>query len=205
MLYLYLPFLFLRLLVDNIEFYGFTETNTAAFKYASITGKSSAFSGGFETHTQNLQFTDVGTNHRGIFDWEFHGYIIDQDGSLIGQLDKSGWSVVTTSNLLPSTCLDFPAFSHPGKTAAKICPPDVRLHRFSFNKVHPESLDFKNFLISNSNGQAVVPWARKRMTHPKGWMLYMPGQTTYDISWENAEHMTNISFSGRLDRFKVSQ
>lgn len=191
-------------MIDGVEFHGFTATNTAAFKYAHITGKSSTYSGGFEVQTKNLVFNDVGPNHRGIFDWEFHGYIIDQDGSLIGQLDKKGWSVVTFSNLLPSSCLDFPAFSHPGKTPAKICPPSVRFHRFSFNNIHPESLDFKNFLISNSNGQAFVPWARKRMTHPKGWMNYMPSRSTYDILWENAEHMTNISFTGRMDRFRAS-
>ncbi|XP_052063080.1 fibrocystin-L-like [Mytilus californianus] len=188
-----------RLLVDGVEFLECTQSNCAAFKYASITGKSSTFSGGFMAQTQNLSFNNVGSNHRGIFDWEFHGRVKDLDGSLIDDASKADWTIATTTGLLPSSCVAFPGFSHPGKTPASICPPDVKFHRFSFNNIKPESLDFKDFEIESTNGKSVGPWARKRMTHPEGWMVYLVGQTTYTLSWVDADHMTNISFDGVLD------
>ncbi|VDH99664.1 Hypothetical predicted protein, partial [Mytilus galloprovincialis] len=188
-----------RLLVDGVEFHQCTQPNCAAFKYASITGKSSTYSGGFMAQTQNLVFNNVGPNHRGIFDWEFHGRIKDLDGSLIDDVSKADWTIATTTGLLPSSCVAIPGFSHPGKSPASICPPDVKFHRFSFNNIKPESLDFKDFEIESSNGKSVGPWARKRMTHKKGWMVYLVSQTTYTLTWKDADQTTNISFTGVLD------
>ena len=195
--------MYFRLLVDGVEFLEYTQTGFAAFKYAAITGKSSTFSGGFTSHVQNLQFTNVGPNHRGAYNWEFHGLVRDLDGSLIGDGSKAGWMVVTTTGILPTDCVDFPAFSHPGNTPASICPPSVRFHRFSFNNIKPSSLDFKDFIIENVNGVSRSPWAKKRMTHPKGWMVDLVGKMSYKLTWEDAEQMTNISFNAVLDSFEV--
>lgn len=189
--------------MDGVEFHQCTQPNCAAFKYASITGKSSTYSGGCMAQTQNLVFNNVGPNHRGIFDWEFHGRIKDLDGSLIDDVSKADWTIATTTGLLPSSCVAIPGFSHPGKSPASICPPDVKFHRFSFNNIKPESLDFKDFEIESSNGKSVGPWARKRMTHKKGWMVYLVSQTTYTLTWKDADQTTNISFTGVLDSMTV--
>lgn len=54
----------------------------------------------------------------------------DKDGTLTGTAQSK---VLATTGLLPPTCTKSEHFS--SLMPASICPPDVKFHRFAFNKV----------------------------------------------------------------------
>jgi hypothetical protein len=58
--------------------------------------------------------------------------------------------------------------------------------------------------MENSYGTSIGNFQKKRMTHPNGWMVTIAAGESYVIEFENAEHMTNMSFAGTLDLFEVS-
>jgi hypothetical protein len=193
-----LPYYY-RFMVDGTEFANFNENGCAAFGLTSITGTSGPDNGGFVYHMKNLIFTNVGSNNRGFFRWEFEAIILDLDGSLTG---VTNGTVTPTSNILPPSCTHFEGFSHgmPGS----LCPPGVKFLRFSFNDIKPSSIKFKNVVMENSYGTSIGNFQKKRMTHPNGWMVTIAAGESYVIEFENAEHMTNMSFAGTLDLFEVS-
>lgn len=64
-------------------------------------------------------------------------------------------------------------------------------------------MEFKKALFSTEHGTSVVPWAKKRLTHPKGWMVMLLGHTTYDMTYENGGQFTNTSYNGAFYDLKV--
>lgn len=186
-------------MVDGTEFANFNENGCAAFAWTSIAGTSGSDNGGFEYHTQNLIFTNVGSNNRGKFRWQFEALVLDRDGTLTGTPNTT---VVPTADINPPSCTHFEAFSH-GVPASQ-CPPGTRFLRFSNNNIKPTSIEYKNMNMTNQYGSSVSNWQKKRMTHPKGWMILLPVGETYTLEFVNAEHMTNMSFDGSMGLFKVS-
>lgn len=71
-------------------------------------------------------------------------------------------------------------------------------------QAQPKSLDFKTVLLTNEHGTSEVPWLRKRLTHPLGWMCMMMGGSTYRITYENGGHFTNTSYSGTYYNFNTT-
>ena len=191
---------FFRYLIDDVEFREFTQHGSAVFKFAKITGTSGPNNGGFTYHTQNLKFTNVGPSNKVIFEWEFQGVIKDLDGSLIKDLSKRGWWILPNSDIFPSlpTCEDY-------QTQAIMCDPTkIKFHRFSFNNAKPSSLEYKDFEVTNSNGnKSISPWEKKRITHKKGYMVVLASKQNYGFAFKSAEHLTNISFDATFDSFEV--
>ena len=58
--------------------------------------------------------------------------------------------------------------------------------------------------MENQYGLTKSTFQKKRMTHPNGWMVLLPQGETYILEFENAEHMSNMSFNGQLSLFGVS-
>ena len=76
--------------------------------------------------------------------------------------------------------------------------------RFSFNNPLPSSVMYKDALFISQWGQSNSPWMEKRITHKEGWSMVLMANTYYNFTFENAEHMTNISFDSVFYRFDVS-
>lgn len=49
----------------------------------------------------------------------------------------------------------------------------------------------------------MVPYLKKRMTHKLGWMALLPSGQTYNWHFDNADHITNISYDAKFYGFKV--
>lgn len=54
-----------------------------------------------------------------------------------------------------------------------------------------------------NSGSSRVPFLKKRLTHPFGWMALLPSGQTYNWYFENVDHVTNITYSGKFYSFKV--
>lgn len=52
-------------------------------------------------------------------------------------------------------------------------------------------------------GSSVVPYLKKRMTHKLGWMALLPSGQTYNWHFDNADHITNITYDAKFYGFKV--
>jgi len=57
---------------------------------------------------------------------------------------------------------------------------------------------------ATSTRRADGPFAKKRMTHKLGWMVIIPNGETLKVAFKDAEHMTNISFTGIFYSYSVS-
>lgn len=188
-----LPFGF-GFLVNGTDFVNFDTGGCAAFAWTRIAGRTSDQNGGFHYKTQRLTFNNSPNKVR--YAWEFEGIVEDLDASLIG---ITNGKVVPTTGTLPSTCTVDSGLSV-GFSGSK-CPGDVKFHRFSFNNIHPSALDYKNVIFTNRFGNSSLPWQKKRFTHPKGWMGCLVSGEEYSMEFENANHLTNISFSGMFYMF----
>lgn len=49
----------------------------------------------------------------------------------------------------------------------------------------------------------MVPFLKKRLTHPNGWMALLPSRQTYNWYFSNVDYITNISYSSEFYGFKV--
>lgn len=109
--------------------------------------------------------------------------------------------MISTSDTLPPnpTCVPFPKFST--NVAASACDPSVKFHRFAFNNISPSSIKFKDAIFINRFGNVTNPYRKKAITHPQGWNLNLVDGEEYELKFENAEHLSNISYDGRFDLF----
>ena len=184
--------------VKNVRFVNFADSSCAAFKFTRIDGTCTIFCGGYNYHVEGVSFHNAA--NKAIYAWDWEGILVDKDGSLTGKSDP-GWKVVPKTGSLPTDCEDASEFSI--GVAAKICPPQYKFHRFAFNNIVPASLEGKNLLITNHYGTSSVPFAKKRLSHKPGWMCALVDGETYKFVFENAEQITNISYTGAFYEFEV--
>ncbi|XP_061168814.1 fibrocystin-L-like [Saccostrea echinata] len=195
--------------IDGIRFVNFDESNCVGFDFARIAGTCAVHCGGFYYETRNLKW--VSAPNKGTFPWPWAGIIRDLDGTLIGETGNAasiaanaGKSVSSASDTLPPTCVSFAKFSSnlSGSIPAKACPPEVKYHRFSFNGISPEALNYKDFVIVNRHGNDSMPWRKKAITHKLGWMTVLLDGEEYFYYFKDADQLTNISYTGTFDRFQ---
>ena len=48
------------------------------------------------------------------------------------------------------------------------------------------------------------PYADKRITHKPGWMIVLVSGECYEMDFENAGHISNVSYDGAYYQFDVS-
>ena len=77
--------------------------------------------------------------------------------------------------------------------------------RFSWNHISPSSLNYKNAVLQNEYGTSLTPWFKKRITHKEGWMIVLMADHYYNFTFENGEHLTNISYDSGFYRLNVSR
>ena len=184
--------------VKNVRFVNFA-TDCAAIATARITGTCTTFCGGYNYHFEGISFVD--SPNKAVYAWDWEAILIDIDGSLTGKPDIE-WKVLPTSGSLPHDCEDAPGFDT--GVRASMCPPQYKFHRYSFNNIVPKSIEGKDLRIINQYGNSSVPFAKKRISHPMGWMCALVSGETYKFEFINAEHMTNISYTGAFYDFNVS-
>ena len=186
------------LTVDGVKFINFDQDRCAAVRACSHCKPDQ---GGFQARFQNIEYEN--SPNKAGWQWEHEAWIEDLDGSFTTK--GSGFEnyivLPKNPNLDNDKCeFDVDAFSVGGRTGA-ICDNTVELHRMAFNGALPNSLNYKNAMFMNSHGTSVVPYHKKRITHPTGWMLTLIKGETYTFFFENADHITNITYNARFDDF----
>lgn len=74
----------------------------------------------------------------------------------------------------------------------------------SFNNISPPSLKGKDALITNQYGTVRSYYAFHRVTHGEGWVAILQQGTVNKLEFENADQVTNISYSAIFYEFYVS-
>ena len=180
----------------NTRFVNFEDSICAAFRWTRIDGTCTFKCGGYTYHTEGLKF--VNAPNKAFYEWEWEGIILDIDGTATGK--PANWTVLPTTGTVPSDCEHAQDFSV--GLPASVCPHKT-WHRFAFNQVLPESLEGKNFLITNQYGTSSIPFLKKRLSHKPGWMMAMLSGASYSFEFEHASQIKNISFTGQFDNFQV--
>ncbi|XP_052060298.1 fibrocystin-L-like isoform X3 [Mytilus californianus] len=186
------------LIVSGVSFYNFDESSCQAFTYTKIDGTCSEFCGGFTYHFKNIAFDTASSSHRVRFDWLHEGVMVDLDGTLSGQ--AAGSSIVPTMTHLPSSCSSI-SNGFTMALPASSCPPGISFHRMSFNGISPASLKGKDVMITNQYGTERGYFKDKRITHKDGWVFLLIGGENHKVRFENAAHVTNISYTGVFYEF----
>ncbi|CAJ1082786.1 fibrocystin-L-like [Xyrichtys novacula] len=185
--------------VENTRFINFDRSTSAAIGITEVDGTCLALCGGWLAEFSDTKF--MNSPNKALFRWEHEGVLHDIDGSLTEHI---GNKVVPQSPLLdPSHCK--PSAEWSNSFPAAVCDQTTDFHRMAFNKVSPPSLDAKDVLLTNKHNTSLVPYAVKRLTHKPGWQALLPSKQTYFMAFENAEHITNITYSARFYGFKPDQ
>ncbi|XP_046549966.1 LOW QUALITY PROTEIN: fibrocystin-L-like [Haliotis rubra] len=184
------------LLLKNLSFENYDQSHLTGMRVSTSDGICSHLCGGFIYKSTGLTFTNADRKFK--FAWEHEAAMIDLDGSLLG---TAGASVLPAVDILPSSeCTDEPSCSY--GVAAKKCNPGVNYHRFAMKNPKPSSLEGKKLQFTNAAGNSVFSeFAHKRVTHKPGWMALLVDGDTYNLTFENAEHVTNISYDATVYRF----
>ncbi|XP_025757857.1 PKHD1 like 1, tandem duplicate 1 isoform X2 [Oreochromis niloticus] len=185
--------------VINSKFVNFNHSSCAAVGVTSIDGLCVELCGGWAARFSGIQY--MNSPNKAGFRWEHEVQLVDTDGSLTGNINHV---VVPMSNLLdPAHCSQSAEWSvgFPGA----VCDETVNFHRLAFNNPSPSSLVAKDVILTNSHGSSRVPFLKKRLTHPFGWMALLPSGQTYNWYFENVDHVTNITYSGKFYSFKRDQ
>ncbi|XP_030597029.1 PKHD1 like 1, tandem duplicate 1 [Archocentrus centrarchus] len=185
--------------VLNSKFINFNRSSCAAIGVTSIDGVCLDRCGGWAARFSGIQY--MNSPNKAGFRWEHEVQLVDTDGSLTGNISHK---VVPMSDLLdPAHCFQSAEWSvgFPGA----VCDHTVNFHRLAFNNPSPSSLQAKNVILTNSHGSSRVPYLKKRLTHPFGWMGLLPSGQTYNWYFENVDYITNITYSGKFYGFKPDQ
>nr|XP_061786823.1 fibrocystin-L-like [Nerophis lumbriciformis] len=185
--------------VAGTKFIDFDRGACAAIGVASIDGKCVDRCGGWPVRFEGIEYFNS-PNKAGLR-WEHEVQLVDMDGSLTGNID---YKVVPLTGLLdPAHCSESAEWSV--AFPAVLCDHTVKFHRLALNNPSPSSLDAKDIILSNSHGSSAVPYLKKRMTHPLGWMAMLPSGDTYNWYFDNADHLTNISYGAKFYGFEPDQ
>ena len=169
---------FLR--ISNVTFVNFNEENTVCMRACS---HCKSFQGGFHVEFQGIKFIG-GSQRRAAFQWEHEVVYVDIDGTFTG--NEPGSIVVPNSNILPSDLCNFsvPEFSLNSVVPGAVCSPKVKMLRLAWNDVNPRvTFEDKLANITNQYGSTLVPWRKKRLTHSRGYMVMLPANNSYTLSY----------------------
>ncbi len=194
------------LLLSNayINYDGFNNTNgVAVFMLTTITGTTGDFNGGYEIKSMQSKFVNSASN---IFcaRWTHEFHFTDVDGSLTGGANQT---VVATAGHLPTpNCTLNTTIVAKDCKDVSICNNYVRFVRIAWNAFHPTSISGKMVNMTDiSTGKSVLGhFEKKRITHVLGWMVLLVMGQTYRMSFDNTEHITNITYNAMFTAFQVS-
>ncbi|CAL8293184.1 unnamed protein product [Merluccius merluccius] len=185
--------------VVGTKFVNFNRSPCAAIGVTSIDGKCVEKCGGWAVRFESVEYVD--SDRKGGLRWDHEVQLVDSDGSLTGHVD---YKVVAMNGLLdPDLCKESPEWS--AGVPAALCQDTVSFHRAAFNNPSPSSLKGKDIVLSNKHGMNIVPYLKKRLTHPLGWMAMLPSGLTYNLYFKDVDQITNISYSAKFYSFKPDQ
>ncbi|XP_071792804.1 fibrocystin-L-like isoform X2 [Asterias amurensis] len=180
--------------VDGAKLINFDQDRCASIRACALCKQNQ---GGFSLRTQRLEF--LNSPNKVAFKWPHECWIEDNDGTLSG---NANYIVLPSNpNLHPDHCAVDAGFSV-GSINGTSCDTTIRLHRMAFNEPSPTSLKFKYTLFTNAYGTSRIPFRKKRISHPEGWMITLINGDNYNLVFEDAEHVTNISYQARFDNYR---
>ncbi|GFS10808.1 polycystic kidney and hepatic disease-like 1 [Elysia marginata] len=185
------------LLIKDVEFYNFDQSGKAAIKWARIDGTCGFLCGGFTTHASGIQLNNSPNVVR--YDWESEGVIVDLDGSITGSANHK--IVPCTPSLDSNECVANTLTNV--NVPACVCSDQIKLIRFSFNNIVPQSLAGHDAVFTSEFGTSFSPFAMKRITHKEGWAMVLMANTYYNFTFENGEQFTNISYDSVMSGFDI--
>ncbi|XP_019729703.1 PKHD1 like 1, tandem duplicate 1 [Hippocampus comes] len=185
--------------VDGTKFLNFDRDSCAAIGVTTIDGTCGDRCGGWAVRLSGLQF--VNSPNKAAFRWEHEVLLVDMDGSLTGNINHK---VIPMSGLLDlAHCSESPDFSL--VFPAAVCDHTVNFHRVGLNNPTPSSLNSKDLIFNNLHGSSVIPYLEKRLTHKFGWMGILPSGLTYNMYFDKADQLTNITYSATFYGFESDQ
>ncbi len=187
---------FSKLVVENVTFVNFDREGCTAYSYCAQCLEFKK-RGGWINYALKNRF--VNSPRRSAFLWNHESTILDLDGSITGY--PNGSVVPHNANLPPDKCTHSVEHSY-GPHNGSVCDSSVKFNRFAFNEVAPASLQAKNVLMTNEHGVDVVPYCPKCATHPDGWVILLMMGERYNMTFEHASHITNITYTGRFYDFE---
>lgn len=181
-------------IVKNVTFVNFA-SSCSAFKI--IRHGNCCFMCGFNYQIEKVTF--INSPNKGLFSCRWELILRDCDGSLTNR-GHGGSTVLPYSRTLPHDCEKVLNFSLVVLTY--VCPSQYKFHRFILQNLVPRSIRGKALIIKNQYGNSSVSYSRRGDV--EGWMCALIDGQTYKFEFENAEHITNISFTGIFSDFDVS-
>ena len=168
--------------ISNVTFVNFNEDSTVCLRACS---HCKSFQGGYIVELQGIKF--LGNSHlrKAGFQWEHEVIYIDLDGTFTGS--KPGSFVTPRSGILPSDLCNFTysEFNINSVIPGAVCSPEVHMIRLAWNRVEPDiTFKDKGANITNWFGSTIVPWRKKRLTHSNGYMVLLPTNHSYTLSYD---------------------
>ncbi|XP_033119895.1 fibrocystin-L-like [Anneissia japonica] len=180
------------LTIDGVHFINFNNGRCSTLRACA---HCKVDQGGFHTRVKNLVFDN--SPNKVAFQWQHEHWFEDLDGTLTG---FANYIVLPYNPNLPSDhCTSDVSYSV-GYNGV-FCDETVRLHRMAFNRPLPSSLLYKDALFTNQHGTSSIPYRKKRITHPEGWMITLVEGDTYNFVFEDVDQVTNITYSSAFYNF----
>ena len=140
------------LLVTNVTFVGFNESDQTVFELTQVQGTCSSLCSGFKPRFSGLSFMHSPNKQK--FKWQHEIVLRDIDGSLTG---TAGAQVIPKSPLVPSTCTMSPEFSVGSPSVeGYICTNNEVFIRMGVNHAHPRILRFKTLQYTDVSNNVVT-------------------------------------------------
>lgn len=171
-------------IVKNVKFYNFP--TATAMDVTAIAGTCSFGCGGWLGKVKGLTFNNVQYRHSQRWPWD--NVLLDLDGSLTGQ---AGDIVVFKDGFFTDDprCRDTSDFRN-GVACSNMNTPI----RFAFNNYNPSGA-FAFNLINKDGKNVTSPKLGKRLTHKPGMMVHIEAKNEYIGYFQDAERVTNMSYS----------
>lgn len=181
-----------KLVVENVTFVNFDREGCTAYGYCAQC-KEFKKRGGWITHALKNRF--VNSPRRSFFEWSHESAILDLDGSITGY--PNGSVVPYSANLPPEKCTQSMEHSY-GRVNGSVCDSSVKFRRLALGDAAPDSLLGTRILIANDYGTDALPFCDMCATYKLGWVVLLIMGEKYNMTFEDASHITNITYGGKF-------
>lgn len=169
------------LLLTNVTFANFFHPGSYALRACAKCEAFTPQGGGWEVQFERVSWLQ--SPNRVWWRWRHEGVYLDLDGSLTGR--GPGTSVVAFNELLarlPSCAVQA---GYDGGIGGAVCVA-TQFRRVAANGMVPQSLWYRDLLLSYQGATTRVPFGLKRRTHPNGYVFMMPTQQEHTLAWDLA-------------------
>ena len=174
------------LTVSNVTFVNFDRPGCSAILACS---HCTPLQGGFLTRYNKI--TLINSPNLSGWKWTYEHVHRDLDGSLTGIVNGS---LLPYTGLLPSdSCSVHQASST--TVDGSLCDASVDFVRIAIHSVTPSSIAKTRLYLTNEFGASTVNYESARLIGPAGYMAIILKGYEHYIQWENADHLSDISYS----------